>query len=131
MNLIIVVILYFILSSVTTNCNINKSSGAIVKFKPPNIIFSIVWPIIFILLYLSSNETKNLDYLYYFLICSFFLWPISYGCNNFKYLGVYSILISYTILTYIQNESNSKYLPPIQTWLLLALLINLFEVQLE
>lgn len=131
MDIIIFVIIFILLSLVTYNCNINESSGSIVKFRPPSIVFSIVWPIIFILLYLAKEEDDDEkdDYMYYLLFASFFLWSTSYGCANYKSLGIYAILTSLTILRMIENDNNKFYLSPIYTWLLFALLINVAEVQ--
>lgn len=131
MDIIIFVIIFILLSLVTYNCNINESSGSVVKFRPPSIVFSIVWPIIFILLYLAKEEddSEKDDYLYYLLFASFFIWSISYGCANYKSLGIYAILTSLTILRMIENDNNKFYLSPIYTWLLFALLLNVVEVQ--
>lgn len=129
MDVYILVILFVLLSSISYNCNISKSSGDIVKFRPPSFVFSMVWPIIFTLLYLASQEDKSNDIIYYILIGSFFLWPLSYGCGNNKTFGIYSILISLTLVFYLQNEKSNKYLCFVQTWLLFALILNCVEVQ--
>ena len=129
MDVYILIVLFLLLSSISYNCNINESVGNIVKFRPPGFIFSIVWPIIFTLLYLASQEDQKNDTLYYFLIGSFFLWPLSYGCGNNKSLGIYSILISLTLVFYLQNEKSNKYLCFVQSWLIFALILNCIEVQ--
>jgi tryptophan-rich sensory protein len=129
MDLYILLILFILLSSISYNCNINKTTGDIVKFRPPSFIFSIVWPIIFILLYLASQEDAENDNIYYVLVGSFFVWPIAYGCGANKTLGNYSILISLTLVFYLQNEKSNKYLSFVQGWLLFALILNCIEVQ--
>lgn len=129
MDIYILLILFVLLSSISYNCNINKNTGDIVKFRPPSVVFSLVWPIIFILLYLASQEDKENDHIYYGLIGSFFLWPIAYGCGANKTFGIYSILISLTLVFYLQNEKSNKYLSFVQTWLLFALILNCIEVQ--
>ena len=131
MDPIIVVILYFLLLSVSYNCDINKNAGKGLKFRPPGIVFSIVWPIIFYLLYLASLEHKEIDNLYYIFIATLFLWPLSYGCGKSSNLAVYSILVPLIILNYIQSEHPSKYLGPVNVWLIFALIMSCFEAQLE
>lgn len=129
MDLYILIILFILLSCLSYNCNINNNTGDLVKFRPPSFIFSIVWPIIFILLYLASIEDKANDVVYYILVGSFFIWPLAYGCCSNKNLGIYSILISLTLVFYLQNEKSNKYLSFIQAWLLFALILNCIEVQ--
>lgn len=129
MDLYILLILFVVLSSVSYNCNINKNTGDMVKFRPPSAIFSIVWPIIFILLYLASQDDAENDIIYYVLVGSFFAWPIAYGCGANKTLGIYSILISLTLVFYLENEKSNKYLSFVKTWLLFALILNCIEVQ--
>jgi len=125
----ILIILFVLLSAISYNCNINKSSGSLVKFRPPACVFSLVWPIIFFLLYLASKEDPDNDILYYVLVGSFFLWPLSYGCRSNKTFGIYSILISLTLLFSLQNEKSNKYLSFVHMWLLFALILNCMEVQ--
>jgi tryptophan-rich sensory protein len=135
MELLVVIILYVLLYSTTFNCNI-KSSSISLKIQPPPIVFSLVWPIIFGLLWYSSqyDNNKNNDYLYYLLLSSFILWPILYGCNNKTY-GIYSILLSMIILGLIFTEEltpiSYKCLIPVLVWLNFALILNCFVVQLE
>lgn len=129
MDIYILLILFILLSSISYNCNINKSTGDIVKFRPPSFIFSIVWPIIFTLLYLASQDDKENDVIYYLLVGSFFIWPLAYGCGANKNLGIYSILISLTLVFYLQNEKSNKYLSFVKAWLLFALILNCIEVQ--
>lgn len=129
MDVYILLVIFILLSSISYNCNIGKNTGDIVKFRPPSFIFSIVWPIIFILLYFASKEDKTNDALYYLLIASFFLWPLFYGCYDNKAMGIYSILISLTLAFYLQNEKTNKYLCFVQSWLIFALILNCVEVQ--
>lgn len=129
MDIYIVIILFIILSSMSYNCNISSNTGDIIKFRPPSFVFSLVWPIIFILLYICSQEDLKNDTLYYLIIASFFLWPLSYGCSNNKTLGIYSILISLTLTLSVQSENTIKYLGFVQTWLIFALILNCIEVQ--
>lgn len=114
----LIIILFILLSSITYNCNIIKKNNS-------SWVFSIVWPIIFILLYLASEEDNEQNYLYYMLLLSFFLWPLSYGCANMKDLGAYSILISLTLVFYIENEKSNKYLSFVKAWLIFALGLNI------
>lgn len=135
MEILAVIILYILMYSTTFNCNL-KSPSVNLKIQPPPIVFSLVWPIIFGLLWYASEygDNKNNDYLYYLLLSSFVLWPILYGCNN-KTFGIYSIMLSMIILGLIFTEEQSgmsyKCLVPVAVWLNFALILNSFVVQLE
>ena len=58
---------------ISYQCKMNKSDGSIAKFRPPPIVFGIVWPILYILIGLtlqsrpedqkrqSQEKPENLD----------------------------------------------------------------------
>ena len=118
-------------------CNVKKDSGANVSFRPPAIAFSIVWPILYILLGLSwfySRKDNQIlsDIFYILLTLSLCLWVFVYSCQNNKKVGVYVIIISiiFAMLSYTVAPLNSKLMiVPLIGWLFFATLLNAFEVK--
>ena len=118
-------------------CNVKKDSGANVSFRPPAIVFSIVWPILYILLGLSwfySRKDNQIlsDIFYILLILALCLWIIVYSCKNNKKSGDYILILSiiFAILSYTVSPINSKIMiTPLIGWLFFATLLNAFEVK--
>jgi tryptophan-rich sensory protein len=118
-------------------CNVKKDSGSNVSFRPPTIAFSIVWPILYILLGLSwfySRKENQIisDIFYISLILVLCLWIFVYSCQNNKKSGVYILIISiiFALLSYTIAPLNSKIMiVPLIGWLFFATLLNMFEVK--
>ena len=118
-----------------------KSAGETVKFRPPAYVFGVVWPILYILLGLSwitatnfaEGGDKNMTESFYILIVFFLTyWIYVYGCNKNKVGGVYIITLTIGSIILAMNiiPKNSRLLlTPLLTWLLIALLLNVSEVQ--
>ena len=117
--------------SVSAKCPIMKSSGELVKFRPPAWVFGIAWTILYMLLGLAWVWNKE-KYLYFIAInIALNMWIIFYSCMGNKKAGPWIIAIALMItgITYT-NIKNGKYLlVPLITWLLFALLMNSAEVQ--
>jgi tryptophan-rich sensory protein len=115
------------------------SSGVVVSIRPPPVVFSIVWPILYIMLGLSwffSRKIKTLltDIFYGSLVLLLSLWIIIYSCENNKLVAVYILILSivFSLLSYTVGDLTSKLLiVPLIGWLLFATLLNVFEVQLS
>ena len=118
-------------------CNVKKDSGSNVSFRPPAIAFSIVWPILYILLglswFYSRKENQILSDIFYIsLILILCLWIFVYSCKNNKKTGVYILVISiiFALLSYTIAPLNSKIMiVPLIGWLFFATLLNMFEVK--
>ena len=121
-------------------CNVGSNSGAIVNFRPPPIVFSIVWTILYILLGISwycaledNDLDKNKVNMFYILLNIFLcLWVYIYSCKNDKKTGIYIIIlcIIFSLFCYTVGNLNSKLLiVPLIGLLLLATLLNVFEVE--
>tara|TARA_Y100000389_G_scaffold157418_3_gene158548 strand:+ start:2525 stop:2956 length:432 start_codon:yes stop_codon:yes gene_type:complete len=113
-------------------CKPNKSSGQVVKFRPPAWVFGIVWPILYILLGIAWVNSKQLSLLYFILILFLNLWLYVYACRENKIGGVFVIFLSILSLLYIfvsVSKTIKYYLVPLLVWLLFAGLINIVEVQ--
>lgn len=126
MNPWIVALSYTLITSMMYNCKKTQISN--LNIQPPNYIFAIVWPIIFILLYFASIDSTNENNIkYYLLVFSFMLWPLSYVCFNNKFLGIFAILISLMLALMLNNDS--ILVAPVIAWLIYALILNCFEVE--
>ena len=118
-------------------CNVKKDSGVNVSFRPPAIVFSIVWPILYFLLglswFYSRKDNRMLSDIFYILLTlSLCLWIFVYSCKNDKKAGVYVIVISiiFALLSYTVAPLNSKLMIiPLIGWLFFATLLNAFEVK--
>ena len=118
-------------------CNVQKSSAVNVAIRPPAIVFSLVWPVLYIFLGISwyiSRKTRPLlsDIFYGILICLLSLWIIVYSCKNNKKYGVYVLVLSvmFGILAYTVGGLESRLLiVPLIVWLCFATLLNVIEVE--
>ena len=121
-------------------CNVGKNSGEIVSFRPPPVVFSIVWSVLYLLLgiswYLALNDDsldKNMVNIFYILLNIFLcLWVYVYSCKNDKKMGIYIIVICiiFSLFCYTIGNLTSKLLiVPLMGWLFLATLLNVFEVE--
>ena len=119
-------------------CKIGNQAGENVTFRPPKIIFSIVWPVLYIMLglswYFSRQENKLLsDIFYVSLIFLLNLWIVVYSCKNNKKNAIYVLVLSivFSLLSYTVADLKGKLLiTPLIVWLFFATLLNIFEVQL-
>jgi tryptophan-rich sensory protein len=120
-------------------CGVNKDSGKIVKFRPPPIVFSIVWPILYLLLGISWLLARNqpnsifVDAIYLSLNLILCLWLYVYSCRKDKknaiYVIVLSIIFAMFCYTVCENVLGKLAIVPLIGWLYLATLINIFEVE--
>ena len=96
-------------------CNVQKTAGSTVSFRPPPFVFAIVWPILYILLGLSwyycrKINKKLTDIFYLLLNLSLSLWIFVYSCQNNKKYGIYVLLISFifAMCCYTIGDEKSK-----------------------
>lgn len=122
-------------------CKMNKNAGSVVKFRPPSYMFGIVWTILYILfgiswiITISKNKNKLLiDLLYSLVTILLTLWIVVYSCLKNKKGGVYVLfgtICSVILCMNISPIESRMMLSLLLTWLLLASLLNTFEVQTE
>ena len=134
----IVIIIPIILAFFTTIfCKIPKNAVENVKFRPPGWVFSVIWPILYILIGLSWYFSIKNNTTIYFIILNLILcsWIIVYGCLQNKLMGLIIILCSIInniilfFLLYKKNNIVSFFLLiPLFFWLLFAILLNFFEI---
>jgi benzodiazapine receptor len=117
-------------------CKIGNQAGDNVTFRPPAIVFSIIWPILYIMLGLSwyfSRQKNQLlsDIFYISLIFLLSLWIIVYSNNKKNAIYILVLSIAFSILSYTVADLKGKLLiVPLIVWLFFATSINIFEVQL-
>ena len=138
MNNYIYIIIPSVMGYITSYfCNVGKSSGANVSFRPPGWVFGIIWPVLYILFGLSwyysilDNNNLKVNLLYLLLSSLLCLWIIIYGCYNKKKIAIYILLISLLniLVIYTIVKIKSKLLlTPLMIWLLFATLLNIFEI---
>lgn len=118
-------------------CGINKDSGTIVPIRPSPVVFSIVWPVLYLMLgfswfYARKNNNVISDLFYSILVFLLSLWIIVYSCKKNKKLAIYVLLFSIIIGIFVYMSSlnfKSKLLiAPLIAWLIFALILNIAEV---
>jgi tryptophan-rich sensory protein len=117
-------------------CGVNKDSGKMVKFRPPAIVFSIVWPILYLLLGISwflARKQLIVDIMYLSLNLILCLWLYVYSCRKDKKNAIYVIVLSMVFAlfcyTVCEDVLGKLAIVPLIGWLFLATLINIFEVE--
>jgi tryptophan-rich sensory protein len=118
-------------------CNMQKDAGSTVNFRPPPITFSIVWPILYILLgfswFYSRKVNRELSDIFYTLLNLVLIsWIIVYSCQNNKKYGIYILILSFifAMCCYTLGDIKSKLMiVPLLGWIMFATLLNIFEVQ--
>ena len=117
-------------------CRISGDAGEKVKFRPPKVTFSIVWPILFILIgfsWIFSIRANKYNYISYSIFIALLcLYIILYGCKKNAQAGVYILLFSLInaiIIMNINNLAGRCLFTPVIVWLLFATLLNTQQVQ--
>jgi len=113
------------------------NSGQTVKFRPPSYIFSIVWPILYLLLGFSWNNSIQtydikIELLYLALIELLTKWIYIYSCRNNKQMALYILLLILLVITILMIlvPTNSKLLlAPLLIWIFFATLMSVTEIQ--
>ena len=119
-------------------CKVNKDSGATVSLRPPPIVFSIVWPILYLMLgfswfYARQNKNITADIFYTTLIILLSTWLIVYSCSNNKKMGIYVLVLSVIVSLFactLGNFQSRILILPLIAWLIFATILNIMEVRL-
>jgi tryptophan-rich sensory protein len=123
---------------ISYQCKMNKSDGSIAKFRPPPIVFGIVWPILYILIGLSwitavnSKTNKYTDIIYFILSSLLAMWLIVYACLKDKQSALYILLLtllSISILMIIGPKNSQFLLSPLLIWIFYAILLSTTSIQ--
>ena len=108
-----------------------EDAGSDIPFRPPAIVFAIVWPILLLFLGMSWYLRTNLSVYYIILVVLLALWIILY--NYSKILSFIDIILSFgiTILLIVKNNEfnlSKALLIPLALWLLFASTLNGYKI---
>ena len=117
--------------SIAALCPIKKDTGKNVSFRPNPIVFSIVWPVLFLMLgwawmIASKNNPQN-HIIYALIIISLCSWTYMYGCQNNKIASLYTLITSllFIIIAMITSPQQSQILLAfLLVWCLFATFMN-------
>lgn len=120
-------------------CTIGRKAGSTVPWRPPAIVFSIVWPILYTMIgiawYLTlSQKPLNTLVNYAFIINTILgvLWIITYGCGNLRAFPLLIIIGMIASALFIVIKSNNKtvkmLLVPYILWLIFATSLSIGEM---
>ena len=123
-------------------CRTRSSAGSNVKFRPPPWVFSIVWPVLYLLIGLSwvcamhqTSPKWMCMMLYINLMIVLSLWLIVYACMNKKkwalFVMVLALMITLVTYTWVSSIIAKGVLVPLFVWLIYALLLSVFEIQMS
>lgn len=113
-----------------------KDAGSDVVFRPDSWVFSVVWPILYLLLGVSwiiaSRKNKLNSFVYGLLTLLLVCWIIVYSCNEDKKNAVFVLLASLMAALScfaIGNKTSKILISPLIGWLIFATIMNTTEVQ--
>ena len=133
---------FFIIAPVITGyaasviCGVDDTAGKEVKFRPPGWVFSIMWPVLYILLGLSwvyasrVNPMNSIPYTILVLLLT--SWIVTYSCAGNKKMGVFVILgalMTALMCMSIGNAISRVMVAPLVGWLVFAMMMNAIEIQ--
>ena len=123
-------------------CPTLSTSGSSVAFRPPRVVFGIVWPILYTLIGIAwcfahkSSQGTHRILVHVFmslLILSMVAWMITYSCAKNKRGAVYVLLmstaLSLAVYTVCPSLMTKLMVIPLMCWLGFALMMNATEVQ--
>ena len=108
--------------------------GSNVSFRPPGVVFAIVWPILLTLLGISwfqrINMNKFINSIYSTLTILLAIWFILY--DNNKWFGLTDIILCFFITLYLYRYNYKQFNPyasytliPLLLWLSFATILNI------
>lgn len=131
-------VLGYLLSSL---CPMRSRSGRELAYRPPPIVFAIVWPVLYILLGLSMwrccrhHPSVPVLGLYVLLLIMLNLWQFFFGCRRDQQASLYCLLLAVTLTVMIMGFVEDRYtwvmLSPLLVWLLFATQMNAHLVQIR
>ena len=130
-----------IVTGMVTSFSVGSMSSAAesVKSRPPGWVFSVVWPVIYLLIgyawAIMFKEGTLINVFMGTLTASLVAWIIVYTQGSKKaglYVILVSLLISLMVWSYTLKESKISYTPylivPLVSWLVFATMLNFEEV---
>lgn len=119
-------------------CPMNSTGSGIPRTnsQPPGWVFGIVWPILYILIGLNWNSTKNdrvLNLLHWALVIGLNVWLYVVGCNRNWKQGVWTFIpiVGVSFATWILSSQHGSplLLVPFLAWILFAQQLNVHIVE--
>jgi len=113
-------------------CNVGKSAGEVVKFRPPAAVFSIAWIALYTMFGLSwyyARKDSSKDHKIYVDIANIALVVIISSWIGGVYVLGFSILAGLITYTVAPTTLSKVLICPLITWLIFAMFLNTFEVQ--
>ena len=109
---------------------VNSNTGKEIPFRPPAWVFSVVWPILLILIGYSWYLRPNLSLYYVILIILLSIWTILFSIN--KIFGLIDIIIILLLTLFLINKKfkkkSSYSLIPLILWLSFASILNYYSI---
>lgn len=126
-------------------CPIGKSAGSTVPFRPPSMVFGVVWPVLFLMIGYSMlwhGRQVNGSLLYdpglmarLLLVISLGLWVGVYGCGKSRkhaaWVMVACIGLAFAAIITGCDMTTNLLICPLLAWLLFAQHLGIAELILE
>lgn len=106
-------------------CPITEEAGSRVWYRPPGLLFAVVWSVLMVLFGLAWSRSAKGPGMHLAFLCALLLicsWTVLYGCVGDKRWGVYIIAASIAAVAGLMVVSDARLLlVPLLGWLNLAL----------
>lgn len=126
-------------SAFSTNPEVMRKAGSVVRSRPPPIVFSTVWTLIVIILTVDLMKNNERRYIIY-LVCGLCaMWNYLYFNQNMKKEAIAILVIILMLSLMLNNSANITGKTLIEknmytvliTWILVALMLNMTEVNMS
>lgn len=114
---------------ITFYCKRLSHAANDVPFRPPNWIFAVVWPLLYVTMGIGWYKSRY-DFLYWLCIIGCCTWLYIYSCVENKALSC-MILIASAITAWLIFSRGSIWDLPLALWLSFATYLNLYEAFLS
>lgn len=128
---------------VASRCPVGMSAGARLSFRPPPVVFTVVWPLLLLLMGVSwrkcmqaSGDSRLMicHCIYASTVLALMAWIGLYACDAAKEQAPWALVIAIcgVLLASQQGSSTSRSLvAPLLAWLIFALVMNCDELVSE
>lgn len=103
-----------------------NNAGSEVPFRPPGIVFAIVWPILLLLIGLSWFKNINLSIYFFILSILLGIWTVIY--NYSQLISFIEIIITLFLVLFLIFKNKLYLLIPLSLWLSFASILNGYQV---
>lgn len=113
-----------------------EQAGASVRYRPPPIVFSIAWPILYMLTGVSwaiANRQSSYNSIpYTLLVVLLTSWIVVYGCVGSRQASLYVLLLALFASissAMVGTRASRLMIAPLVGWLVFALIMSTTEIQ--